>query len=97
MCHMFDNHPSMAFKIESAKNGFEAFKKVQDALQKDPREFFDLVILDLSMPIMDGYEAAKKIKELYNKDCMFNADAHVDKTPLIVACSASELTKHMQR
>ena len=27
---------------------------------------FDVIILDLNMPIIDGYEACKKIRALYN-------------------------------
>jgi two-component system, NarL family, invasion response regulator UvrY len=46
---------SRAFVCDEAVNGFEAIVK---AKQCQP----DLVILDLSMPVMNGYEAAKTLK-----------------------------------
>jgi len=41
--------------VETASNGLEAYELIQ-------KEHFDLVIMDIRMPVMDGYEAAKKIK-----------------------------------
>lgn len=32
---------------------------------------FDLVILDLNMPISDGYEACKKINQMYDENKLF--------------------------
>jgi two-component system, NarL family, invasion response regulator UvrY len=46
---------SRAFVCDEAVNGFEAIAK---AKQRQP----DLVILDLAMPVMNGYEAAKTLK-----------------------------------
>jgi polar amino acid transport system substrate-binding protein/two-component system sensor histidine kinase EvgS len=43
---------------QTANDGLEAYTKVQN-------EHFDLVIMDIRMPVMDGYESAQKIKELY--------------------------------
>lgn len=43
---------------EWVQNGQQAFEKV--ARKHD----FDLVFMDLSMPVLDGYEATKKIREL---------------------------------
>jgi CheY-like chemotaxis protein len=44
------------FEIESADNGLEAI----DLLEK---EEFDVVIMDLSMPVMDGADATWQIRE----------------------------------
>jgi len=44
--------------IFSAQNGYQAF-------QKATQHQIDLIIMDLNMPIMDGFTAAKKIKEFY--------------------------------
>ena len=43
-------------EIDIAKNGAEGFAKVSEG--------FDLVILDLSMPVMDGFEFLSKLNEL---------------------------------
>ena len=38
-----------------ATNGLQGF-------QKAINQFFDIIIMDLNMPVMDGFETAKKIK-----------------------------------
>ena len=49
-----------------AINGFEAVREINENLAMEPKEFFDLVILDLGMPIMDGYEACSKINTIFS-------------------------------
>lgn len=49
------------FNILHAKNGQEAI----DICKEQPE--IDLVLMDLKMPIMDGFKASKSIKELYPK------------------------------
>ena len=46
----------IGFEIDIAKNGAEGFAKVTEG--------FDLVILDLSMPVMDGFEFLSRLDEL---------------------------------
>ena len=48
------------FEVIAAQNGYEAFERVQKSLTENEKPF-DLVILDLHMPISDGYEACKNI------------------------------------
>ena len=35
---------------------------------KDHTKLYDLIIMDLQMPILDGYEACKKITRLYENN-----------------------------
>lgn len=45
------------FIISIANNGSEALHMVQ-------RESFELILMDLQMPVMDGYEATRKMREM---------------------------------
>jgi DNA-binding response OmpR family regulator len=45
------------FEVVEARNGLDAVEKAQ---QEQP----DLIILDIKMPRMNGYEACRKLKEI---------------------------------
>ena len=46
-----------AFNVDVAHNGFNAVEKFKE---KD----YDVILMDIMMPIQDGYEATKNIREL---------------------------------
>jgi len=52
------------FRVVSATNGYEAVEKVN-------RELPDLVVLDIMMPDMDGFETLKKIREVSTVPVIF--------------------------
>ena len=73
---------NLGFKVTTACNGHEAYeivlKQINKIEQREPsfgiknvQEYFDLIILDLNMPISDGYEACKNIQSLYNDNKIF--------------------------
>jgi DNA-binding response OmpR family regulator len=65
MCRLVSTilHPS-DIQVESALDGYQGIEKAQ---QRDP----DLIVLDVMMPGMDGWEAYQRIKDVTNAPIMF--------------------------
>jgi len=51
--------PEAGFEVETARSGFECL----DLVRKRPR-YFDLILLDLSMPLMDGEETFNRLRSI---------------------------------
>ncbi|WP_353779434.1 ATP-binding protein [Winogradskyella sp. 3972H.M.0a.05] len=64
------DHENISFKI--ASNG----KEVLDLLEKNDN--FDLILIDMMMPVMDGFEASEKIRE-FNEQIPIVAFTSIEK------------------
>lgn len=54
----------IGFNVEEAENGQEAV----DALKKVGAGYFDIVLMDIQMPVMNGYQAAEEIRSFEDAD-----------------------------
>ena len=81
---------SSKFKVWKAINGQEAFTQAQEIKAKNIN--LDLVVLDLNMPISNGYEACEKIVKLFRREERKAKEVveveGEDETPVMVALSS---------
>ncbi len=70
--------------VESVENGQEALEK----FEKSDENYYDMIFMDIQMPVMNGYEAVEAIRRLPRKDA-----AEIP----IIAMTANAFTEDIQR
>jgi two-component system sensor histidine kinase/response regulator len=67
---------SLGYQIDSACNGLEALKYLQ-------QNNYELILMDIRMPIMDGYTATKAIRKI-------ESEQGISPVPIVVLSSEPE-------
>ena len=75
------------FKIDEASNGKQALNKVKETMLKTWWRGYELILMDLSMPIMDGPTSARHIIQLQK-------EKKIGKHLKIVAVTAYDSPEH---
>lgn len=70
--------------VTMAQNGQEAVTRFSEA----PENFYDLILMDIQMPVMDGYSATHTIRELPRSDA---------KKAIIIAMTANSFHEDVQK
>lgn len=83
----------MGFSVERASNGEEAF----DMFEKSEEGKYSVIIMDIMMPVMDGHEAAGKIRSLERNDSKIPIIALTANAfdPDLLSGTSAEMSKYL--
>ncbi len=81
------------FQVSRANNGAEAVEQIKNYYNGDPSCHFDFVLMDVQMPVMDGLEATRLIRD-YEKT--FYPTQHLTMIALTAHAFEEEITKCLE-
>lgn len=81
----------IGLQVETAENGDYAVSKILSS----PQGYYDAVLMDLQMPVMDGYEATRLIREAEEENAVGSDNLH-PRLP-IIALTAHAFTSEREK
>ena len=87
-------------QVEIAENGRIAYEQVTETLHSDPEPAFDLILMDMQMPELDGYGATAKLRSAGYEGPIIALTAHAmadDRTRCLQAGCTDYLSKPVHR
>ena len=82
------------YEVDHLTNGAKALACAQRGIDDETAKHYDLILMDVHMPEMDGLEATEKIKAHYFK---LNDVGNRSKCPPIVALTANAFAEDRQK